>query len=149
MTARKRTTGSLVWHLAMKWRAEVDRAIAHLGLTHAEYSVLACLDAMVGAGERPTQRELSTYAGLHAIYTSKLVTKMETGGTLSRSPDPVDARAWRLDLTAEGRAVVRAARDIVEALDRRLTQPIGGPDGERTRALAATLALLLDRSDSS
>lgn len=45
------TTGSLVWHLGLRWRAGVDRAIAHLGgLTHAQYSVLASLHGLVSAG---------------------------------------------------------------------------------------------------
>jgi len=140
-----RTTGSLVWHLAMKWRAEVDRAIVHLGLTHAEYSVLASLDALVANGRSPTQRELADYSGLQAIYISKLVRSLEADGHISRSADIVDTRAYRLTLTDSGRITITAARGIVRELDRRLTEPLGGPEGQETRSLAAMLSLLLDQ----
>lgn len=140
-----RTTGSLVWHLAMKWRGEVDRAIIHLGLTHAEYSVLASLHALVSNGSAPTQRELADYAGLQAIYISKLVRSLEADGHISRNADVVDTRAYRLALTEAGHNTITAARDIVRELDRRLTEPLGGPEGQRTKDLAAMLSLLLDQ----
>ena len=37
------TPGHLVWRLSMKWRVAVDRAVAPLGLTHAQYVVLSSL----------------------------------------------------------------------------------------------------------
>ena len=37
------TPGYLVWRLSMKWRVAMDRAVAPLGLTHAQYVVLASL----------------------------------------------------------------------------------------------------------
>lgn len=143
-----RTTGSLVWHLAMKWRAEVDRAINHLGLTHAEYSALASLHSLVSNGSAPTQRELADYTGLQAIYISKLVRSLEADAYILRTGDPVDTRAYRLALTDTGHATITAARDIVRELDRRLTEPLGGPEGKETRNLAAMLSLLLDQPRS-
>ena len=149
MKRRSPTTGSLVWHLAMKWRSEVDRAIAHLGLTHAEYSVMATLHAVSENGRTPSQRQLADYAGLQQIYVSKLARALETSGHIRREPDSEDSRAFRLNLTVSGRDTIVAARSIVEALDRRLTAPIGGPEGERTRELTATLSLLLSQAPSS
>lgn len=40
------TPGFLVWRLANKWRVAVDRAMAPLGLTHAQYSLVASLHGM-------------------------------------------------------------------------------------------------------
>lgn len=139
------TTGSLVWHLAMRWRTEVDRAVAAFGLTHAQYSVLASLHAMTSCGERPTQRELAEYAALRPIYVSKLIRAIERQGYATRDTDGDDARAVRLGLTDEGRSTIEAARAVVGALDRALTEPIGGPDGARTAQLAETLRILLDQ----
>jgi len=61
--------GYLVWRLAMKWRVAVDRALAPLGLTHAQYVLLASL---YGMKQPPTQRELADHTGLEALYVSKL-----------------------------------------------------------------------------
>ena len=49
------TPGFLVWRLSMKWRVAVDRAVAPLGLTHAQYSLVASLHGMQRAGLRPSQ----------------------------------------------------------------------------------------------
>jgi DNA-binding MarR family transcriptional regulator len=137
------TTGALVWRLAMRWRAAVDRAVAPLGLTHAQYTTLASLRALTASGERPSQRRLAGYTGLYPIYVSKLVRALEQGGLLARQPDPADARAVRLTLTNRGVEVVDRAVEVVRGLHDQLTAPIGGPDSAETRALGATLQTLL------
>ena len=144
MSPETRTTGSLVWHLAMRWRTEVDRAVAHLGLTHAQYSLLASLHAMAARGTEPTQRELAGYATLQPIYVSKLVRSLESLGLVTRRPDGRDSRALRLTLTDAGAATASEARAVVAALDRQLTAPLGGPQSRDTAQLAAALATLLD-----
>ena len=148
MEKRKPTTGSLVWHLAMRWRGEVDRTIAHLGLTHAQYSVLASLHGMSKEGHVPTQRELADVTRLQVVYMSKLLRSLEEDGYVSRTPDPVDSRALRLSLTEKGRTTIVQARALVRALDDRLTTPIGGPAGKQAHDLAATLKLLIDDYDA-
>lgn len=72
MTPEGPTPGFLVWRLSMKWRVAVDRAVAPLGLTHAQYSVLASLRGFSTAGRSPNQRELAEFIGLEPLYVSKL-----------------------------------------------------------------------------
>jgi transcriptional regulator with XRE-family HTH domain len=43
----------------MKWRVAVDRAVGPLGLTHAQYSLLASLYGMTRDGQQPSQRQLA------------------------------------------------------------------------------------------
>jgi DNA-binding MarR family transcriptional regulator len=143
------TTGSLLWHLALRWRTEVDRAVARFGLTHAQYSVLASLDALAAQGRRPSQSELAAYTGLQVVYVSKLVRALEDRALITRVSDAADARANRLDLTAAGQGTIARAREVVRALDARLTAPIGGPGGPRTADLHAALRLLLDQTETS
>jgi MarR family transcriptional regulator, organic hydroperoxide resistance regulator len=137
------TPGFLVWRLALRWRAAVDRAVAPLGLTHAQYSVLASLGALSRAGRRPSQRELADHTGLDAIYVSKLARALEVSGLVTREPDPADSRAVRLDLTDRGRDVAARAVAVVAGLQDELTAPLGGVGSARTRALVETLQALL------
>lgn len=138
------TPGFLVWRLSMKWRAAVDRAVAPLGLTHAQYSLLASLWGMERAGLRPSQRELADHTGLEPIYVSKLARALERDGLIDRLADPDDSRAVRLVLTDRGRETVRQAVAIVHELLDQLTAPLGGLASERTQALVRELQLLLD-----
>jgi len=147
MVTRAPTIGSLVWHLAMRWRNEVDRAVAPFGLTHAQYSVLSSLCVLTERGERPTQRELADFTRLQPIYISKIVQSLESGGHIVRQPDGKDSRAVRLDPTQAGRDTVIAARKIVRALDDRLSRPIGGTNGAQANELRGLLAALIDHVD--
>lgn len=135
------TPGFLLWRLATKWRASVDRALAPHGLTHAQYSLLASLLGL--AGERPTQRELADHTGIEPLYVSKLARALEAAGLVDRAGDPDDTRAVRLSLTAEGRAVTRRAVGIVAALQDRHLAPLGGRDSARAKRFVRDLNDLL------
>jgi DNA-binding MarR family transcriptional regulator len=138
------TPGYLVWRLSMKWRVAVDRALAPLGLTHAQYVLLASLYGMERAGRRPTQRELAEHTGLEALYTSKLARALDADGLIRRDRDPADTRAIRLALTDRGREIVRPAITEVSKLLDRLMAPLGGRGDPRAKALVRDLATLLD-----
>ncbi|MGW0615665.1 MarR family winged helix-turn-helix transcriptional regulator [Streptomyces sp. NPDC002788] len=138
------TPGFLVWRLSMKWRVAVDRAVAPLGLTHAQYSLLASLYGMRRTGERPSQRRLADHTGLEPLYVSKLARALETAGLLERTRDPRDPRAVQLALTERGREVTRRAIEVVHGLLQQLLDPLGGLDSARTRQFTRELTALLD-----
>ena len=142
--SEKATPGFLVWRLSMKWRTAVDRAMAPLGLTHAQYSLVASLYGMQRAGERPSQRRLADHVGLEPLYVSKLARSLESAGLLERTRDPRDPRAVQLALTEQGRDTTRQAVKVVQGLLEQLLAPFGGLDSERTRDFTRELALLLD-----
>ncbi|MFF7275527.1 MarR family winged helix-turn-helix transcriptional regulator [Streptomyces griseorubiginosus] len=138
------TPGFLVWRLSMKWRVAVDRAVAPLGLTHAQYSLVASLYGMQRGGERPSQRRLADHTGLEPLYVSKLARSLESAGLLERTRDPRDPRAVQLALTEEGRERTRQAVTVVQGLLEQLLAPLGGLDSTRSRDFKRELAVLLD-----
>lgn len=137
------TPGYLIWRVAMKMRTAVDRALAPLGLTHAQYALLASLYGMARAGKRPSQRELADHTGLEPMYVSKLARALEHGGFIERSAHPADPRAVQLRLTEHGAEVAIAAIATVATLQEELTAPLGGLQSERTRELTDALRALL------
>ncbi len=137
------TPGFLVWRLANKWRVAVDRALGPLGLTHAQYSLVASLYGMQRAGERPSQRRLADHTGLEALYVSKLARALESAGLVERTRDPRDPRAVQLRLTDQGETVTRRAITVVQELLQQLTEPLDGLDSPRTRAFTGELTTLL------
>ena len=137
------TPGFLLWRVSTQWRAAADRALADLGLTHAQYSLLASLYGLSRTGATPTQRELADYTGLEPIYVSKLARALERDGLLARTEHAADARAVQLRLTQRGRQVIEPAIARIAALHDELTGPLGGLGGERTRELMDLLRALL------
>lgn len=142
--SKEPTPGYLVWRLSIRWRVAVDRALAPLGLTHAQYVVLSSLFGMEYAGLHPSQRELADHTGLEALYVSKLARALEADGLIERTRDTADTRTVRLALTGCGRDAVEPAIATVQALLDRLLAPLGGRDDPRTAAFVRDLAALLD-----
>jgi DNA-binding MarR family transcriptional regulator len=138
------TPGFLVWRLSTKWRVAVDRSLAPLGLTHAQYALLGSLLGMDAAGQRPTQRQLADHTGLEPLYVSKLARSLQAAGIVERTGDPTDTRAVRLSLTDQGRAVTGQAVAVVHRLLDRQLAPLGGLDSPRTQAFVHELLALLD-----
>ena len=140
----RHNAGFLIWRLSMGWRAAMDRVLEPLGLTQAQYAVLAPLYGMSRGGARPSQRELADLTGLDAVYISKLVRALERAGFVERRASTADSRAVELTLTDHGVAAVKEAMPLVVRLRDELSKPLGGIDGERTRQLAEMLVELLD-----
>ncbi len=134
----------LVWRLSMRWRAAIDREIAGLGLTAAQYAVLAPLLSLERQGRRPSQRELADVTGLESLYVSKLARALEQAGLVERAAHPGDSRAVQVSLSPHGREVIEQAIGRVVALQDRLTAAIGGPAGPEARALRQSIELLLN-----
>lgn len=137
------TVGALLWRVTNRWRAAVDRGLAPLGLTHAQYALMATLYGMGRAGITPSQRELGERAGFEPMYVSKVARGLEQAGLLERARHPQDPRALGLALTERGQEAIGRAIPIVHGLQAELTAPIGGPEGARAKELADVLRVLL------
>jgi DNA-binding MarR family transcriptional regulator len=138
------TTGYLIWRVSLRWRAAADRVLAPLGLTHAQYALLASLYGLSRSGRQPSQRELADYAGLEALYVSKLARAADRAGLVVRTDHPADPRAVQMTLTDHGRDVVVRAIAAIRSLNEELTRPLGD---SRHRALDQTLHLLLQQPE--
>jgi MarR family transcriptional regulator, organic hydroperoxide resistance regulator len=142
-------TGYLVWRLAVKWRAGLDRALAPLGLTSAQYGILASLYGLCRSGTEPTQRELAEFVGFEPMFVSALARALQRGGFLRRARAS-DPRAFQLSLTSHGVRVVTAARKIVVKLEERRLAVLGGHDSAASIAFrGALLTLLRDEAKES
>jgi DNA-binding MarR family transcriptional regulator len=140
-------TGYYIWRLSLKWRAAVDRALAPLELTHAEYALLGSLARLSQGGGRPSQRELADFSGLEPMYVSKLARTLEEDGLLAREANLDDPRAFCLSLTEKGRAMLDASFAKVYELHNRLMAPLGEPGDGRRAEFKATLETLLRHAE--
>jgi DNA-binding MarR family transcriptional regulator len=143
------STGHLVWRLAVKWRAELDRALAPSGLTSAQYSVLAALSAHTAMGSMPSQRELADFVGLEPMFVSKLARALQRMALVERHSNPSDPRALQLQVTAKGTEVAAAARSVVAELERRRLSALGGAGGALVKTFNAALQTLLHGAESA
>ena len=141
------STGWLIWQVALRCRSALDRALAPVGLTSAQYGLLAALHGLSRGGARPSQRQLADFAGLEPMYVSKLARALEQAGLIERRGDPRDTRAVLLSITSRGTELLAAARQIVVALDERMLAPLGGRHGDEVARLYDQLLALLQHLD--
>ncbi|AUH44433.1 MarR family winged helix-turn-helix transcriptional regulator [Streptomyces sp. CMB-StM0423] len=142
------STGFLVWHLNLRWRTAIDRALAPLGLTSSQYGVLASLSAFSAGGARPRQRELADFIGLEPMHVSKLTRALERAGLVERTDHPGDTRAVQLTVTERGAEVVTAAREEVLRVEEQRLAPLGGRRSEQSTALTEMLLTLLRHAET-
>jgi DNA-binding MarR family transcriptional regulator len=138
-----RSIGFLIWHVSLRWRAQLDRELAPLEITATQYAVLATLYALTEAGTKPSQRELADFGGLGVMHVSNLVRGLERAGFVLRTESPADSRAVELSLTQRGAEVVKAGVGIVARLEEARLASLGGRNGEKALLLRELLSQLL------
>ncbi len=83
-------------------RTYVDQRAGELGMTRAQWVVLARIDRNEGV----RQGELADILDLQPITLTRLIDRMCDSGLIERRPDPNDRRAKRLYLTPAARPVL-------------------------------------------
>ncbi|WP_269514989.1 MarR family winged helix-turn-helix transcriptional regulator [Brevundimonas subvibrioides] len=86
------------------------------GPTQRQFAVLEAVSVKSGL----TQTDLVKATGIDRSTLADLVARMTTRGLLARERSSLDARAMAVSLSAEGKALLDAARPRVEAADRRI-----------------------------
>jgi DNA-binding MarR family transcriptional regulator len=86
------------------------------GPTQRQFAVMEAVSMKDGL----TQTDLVRATGIDRSTLADLVARMTTKGLLTRERSTIDARAKAVSLSAEGRAMLEAARPQVEAADKRI-----------------------------
>ena len=94
---------------------------AECGVTLRDLRVLRFVDMQPGISLSP----LIELTYLEKTLVSKLVTTLARRGLLTRSTGTTDARIINLNLTREGKAIVRKADRIGKTFDQQLMSEIG------------------------
>ena len=130
------TTGFLLWRVSNAWQRALRGALQPLGITHAQYVVLATLSWMGEAGTK--QHEIAGLAGMDPMTTSQVARSLERRDMVRREPHPDDGRAFSLALTQKGRRTLTRALPAVEEAE----SAFFGPVVRHQRAFATALAVL-------
>ena len=104
------TLGFLLSDAARLFRRRFDQKARHLGLTRAQWQVLARLARHEGIN----QAGLADLLDLEPITLCRQIDRMEEGGWVTRRPDPGDRRARLLFLTDKARPMITRMRALAE-----------------------------------
>lgn len=110
----------------------------HVGddVTRQQMALLIALAKNAGA----SQRDLVEATGIDKSTLKEMIGRMIVKGWIERSRDPRDSRAWTMDITAEGEALVTERMDAVKAAQQEIISPLSA---EQQRRLIDALRTLL------
>jgi MarR family transcriptional regulator, transcriptional regulator for hemolysin len=138
--------GFLISDTARLLRRRFDQRARHLGLTRAQWQVLAHLHRNEGIN----QIGLADLLDVEAITLCRTIDRMEEGGWVERRPDPKDRRARLLFLTDRARPLIAKLRTLADELYEEALE--GLPPRSRdalVEILVAMRANLAARSDAA
>jgi DNA-binding MarR family transcriptional regulator len=118
-----------------------DEALAPLGISHGEHTVLLSIDA----GEPQSQQQMSTRIGVDRTTMVALIDGLEDKGLVARRPDEADRRRNVVELTAAGRATLRRATKASDKAERRLLAGLDDAEAAQLRSLLRRVAADSDR----
>ena len=105
--------GLLVHDVSRLLRRRIDHQAQAIGLTSAQWRVLAAVARAEMHNEEPLhQATLAEMMDMEPITLSRQVDRMEAAGLIERRPDPVDRRVKRLYLTEAARPLVEKFRTV-------------------------------------
>lgn len=118
---------SHLMHRALQLALDIYAEEVGDGPTQRQFAVLEAVAQRAGL----TQTDLVKATGIDRSTLADLVARMTTKGWLARERSALDARAMAVTLSADGQALLDAARPRVEAADRRIMGllPKGKRDG--------------------
>ena len=133
--------GFLIHDVSRLRRAAVDRALKPLGVTRAQWWVLAFLSRRDGM----TQTALATDLDMTKVGIGGLLDRMEAAGFVERRADKNDGRARRVFLTRDGARMVNEIRENVEAVELDMVGAISEDAlAQTTETLRALRKMLLE-----
>lgn len=124
---------NLAWEIAETahaLRRAYDRRAAELGVTRAQWRVLAWLTREPGL----RQIDLAEKLDVEAITLCRIIDRLAEAGLVERQRDPDDRRAWRLVLTPKAKPVVAGLRGLATELAASAFAGLGDDGIEQMRA---------------
>lgn len=116
--------GFVIHDVTRLLRWEFDRQAHALGLTRAQWSVLAHLQRQQGV----QQKDLARTMDIKPITLARHLDRLEKDGWLRREDDTSDRRAKRLYLTDKAAPMIRALKNVGKKVRSHALQGISDKD---------------------
>lgn len=102
------SVGFYLYDAARLMRRDFDRRAKTVGLTRAQWSVLAHL----ARNEGSNQAAIADYLDVEPITLVRLLDRLEEAGWIERRMDPNDRRARRIHLTEKAHPIIDKMHDL-------------------------------------
>jgi len=134
--------GYLLRQANVAYRLHMDRALADLGVTPPQFSVLTIVSAYPGL----SNADLARLSLLTPQTVSVIVNNLVRSGLLKRRPHAVHGRIQHLDITENGRELLTDCRKRVHKIEQQLA--MGFSHGEQAIIRHWLVSIAVERGDA-
>jgi len=122
-------------------RGCVEKALGEVALTPSQYFVLFLVETC----EATSSAELARATGVLPQSMTELISLLEKRGLIARTPDSVNSRILRIEVTAAGRKLFARGTEVAIRLERELFEDFDPREVETLNALFGRLIASAER----
>jgi MarR family transcriptional regulator, organic hydroperoxide resistance regulator len=119
------SSGFLLWQVTNLWQREIKKALEPYDLTHSQYVLLASIHWLTLQKQDVTQILLSSHTKIDPMTTSTVLRTLQSKGLLQRQEHSTDTRAKTVELTDNGKKIIKQAVITVENFDKTFFSTLG------------------------
>ncbi|MFT3702032.1 MAG: MarR family transcriptional regulator [Agriterribacter sp.] len=134
------SSGFLLWQVTNLWQREIKKALEQYGLTHSQFVLLASIHWLTLHKQEVTQIVLSAHTKIDPMTTSTVLRTLQQKGFVQRQEHVTDTRAKTVELTEDGKKIIKKAVVTVEKFDNTFFSLLGNKTTELNKYLSALLA---------
>jgi DNA-binding MarR family transcriptional regulator len=109
--------GFLMWQVSMLWQRKLKNGLDKLGITHAQFLLLASLHHLSQVKNIVSQQDLARHVRIDKMMTSKILRTLQKKGLLTRKKNKMDTRSRTLILSEQGIELLENASKAVDRID--------------------------------
>ncbi|MDR1180577.1 MAG: MarR family transcriptional regulator [Bacteroidales bacterium] len=134
------SSGFLLWQVTTLWQRRIRDALVQYDLTHSQYVLMASLHWLTLHNREVTQIVLSRHSKIDPMTTSSVLKTLLKKGLIRRQEHATDTRAKTIDITDNGKEIVKKAVVTVETIDREFFALLGNRLTMFNECLSALIA---------
>lgn len=135
------SSGFLLWQVTNLWQREIKKALEKYELTHSQFVLMASIHWLTLHKQDVTQVLLSSHTKIDPMTTSTVLRTLQTKGLLQRQEHLTDTRAKTVELTENGKKIIKQAVKTVETFDKTFFATLG----DNTKIFNEQLLTLLEQ----
>jgi DNA-binding MarR family transcriptional regulator len=117
--------GFIMWQVSMLWQRKLKGKLDTLGITHAQFLLLAALDYLSTQKNIVSQQDLARHCSIDKMMTSKILRTMQKKGLLSRKKNKTDTRSKNMAISETGQDILQKAFKLVDNVEGDFLLPLG------------------------
>lgn len=112
------SSGFLLWQVTNLWQREIKKALEQYGITHSQFVLMASIHWLTLHQQEVTQIVLSAHTKIDPMTTSTVLRTLQQKNLIQRQEHATDTRAKLVQLTEEGKIIIKKAVVTVEKFDK-------------------------------